>query len=184
MAHSLSYSTSILDTFSILASFSPAGVIWDKYEKYAIPKIEDATLKIRGSLFYLKDLTPKQAEKELKSLDKINQHKARLAKLYFENLKDDFVLPIEQDDYRDVFHIFNIRHKKRDLLKSFLLEHDIKTEIHYPVAPHKQKALSFLGGMEFPLSEQIHNTTLSLPISYFHNENDIFRVVEVLNSFK
>ncbi|MEZ4929805.1 MAG: hypothetical protein R2777_07325, partial [Chitinophagales bacterium] len=71
MAHSLSYSTSILDTFSILASFSPAGVIWDKYEKYAIPKIEDATLKIRGSLFYLKDLTPKQAEKELKSLDKI-----------------------------------------------------------------------------------------------------------------
>jgi len=121
---------------------------------------------------------------KLKSLDKINQHKARLAKLYFENLKDDFVLPIEQDDYRDVFHIFNIRHKKRDLLKSFLLEHDIKTEIHYPVAPHKQKALSFLGGMEFPLSEQIHNTTLSLPISYFHNENDIFRVVEVLNSFK
>ncbi|MCA9750333.1 MAG: hypothetical protein KC414_14585 [Romboutsia sp.] len=105
MAHSLSYSTSILDTFSILASFSPAGVIWDKYEKYAIPKIEDATLKIRGSLFYLKDLTPKQAEKELKSLDKIilvlNKYKDMLYSIddkeyiHFKNVTIEFFNTID-----------------------------------------------------------------------------------------
>lgn len=71
MVHNLTYSTNILDTFSVLSSFNLAGSIWDKYEKYAIPKIEDATIKLRGSLFYIKDLTPKQAEKELKTLNQI-----------------------------------------------------------------------------------------------------------------
>ncbi|PCJ24518.1 MAG: hypothetical protein COA97_09200 [Flavobacteriales bacterium] len=71
MVHNLTYSTNILDTFSVLSSFSLAESIWDRYEKYAIPKIEDATIKLRGSLFYIKDLTPKQAEKELNSLNQI-----------------------------------------------------------------------------------------------------------------
>ena len=71
MVHHLTYSTNILDTFSVLSSFNFAESIWDKYEKYAIPKIQDATIKLRGSLFYIKDLTPKQAEKELKSLNQI-----------------------------------------------------------------------------------------------------------------
>jgi hypothetical protein len=71
MVHNLTYSTNILDTFSVLSSFSLAESIWDKYEKYAIPKIEDATIKLRGSLFYIKDLTQKQAEKELKTLNQI-----------------------------------------------------------------------------------------------------------------
>lgn len=71
MVHNLTYSTNILDTFSVLSSFNLAESIWDKYEKYAIPKIEDATVKLRGSLFYIKDLTPKQAEKELKTLNQI-----------------------------------------------------------------------------------------------------------------
>ena len=71
MIHNLTYSTDILDTFGVLSSFSFAETIWTKYEKYAIPKIEDATLKLRGALFYIKDLTSKQAQKELKSLDQI-----------------------------------------------------------------------------------------------------------------
>jgi hypothetical protein len=71
MLQNLTYSNNILDIFSVLSSFNMAESIWDKYEKYAIPKIEDATIKLRGSLFYTKDLTPKQAEKELKTLNRI-----------------------------------------------------------------------------------------------------------------
>jgi len=71
MIHHLTYSTNILDTLGVLSSFSYAETIWTEYENYAIPKIEDATLKLRGSLFYVKDLTSKQAQKELKSLDQI-----------------------------------------------------------------------------------------------------------------
>ena len=86
--------------------------------------------------------------------------------------------------YVYVHHIFNIRHKKRDDLKSYLVNHNIKTEIHYPVPPHQQKAMfGIFDNQHYPISEEIHNTTLSLPISYFHNQNDIEMIVDVMNKF-
>lgn len=121
---------------------------------------------------------------KLKSLDEINKHKRALASLYLNNLNGDFILPVQNDDFFDVYHIFNIRHKRRDELKEYLLKNGIKTDIHYPIAPHKQKALSFLSKMKFPISEEIHSTTLSLPISTCNNVGDITKVTEVLNSFK
>jgi dTDP-4-amino-4,6-dideoxygalactose transaminase len=98
-------------------------------------------------------------------------------------LRKDFILPVQDEDYYDVFHIFNIRHQKRDEIREYLKKNEIITEVHYPVPPHKQKALSFMSGKNFPLSEEIHSTTLSLPISSSHSENEILRVVEVLNNF-
>lgn len=120
---------------------------------------------------------------KLKSLDKINNHKRKLASIYLDELKEDFILPVVDDNFKDVYHIFNIRHPQRDKLRDYLLRQGIKTEIHYPVPPHKQKALSFLFNLEFPISEEIHQTTISLPVSTFHTKKDIFRVVEVLNKW-
>jgi len=121
---------------------------------------------------------------KLKKLDEINTHKRRLAAIYLETLKSDFIKPVVNKDYFDVYHIFNIRHPKRDELKDYLLKNDIKTEIHYPVAPHKQQAMKGVFGNEtYPISEQIHQTTLSLPISYFHTENEIRKVIEAMNKF-
>lgn len=121
---------------------------------------------------------------KLKKLDRINTHKRNLASLYLNELKSDFIKPVVDSDYFDVYHIFNIRHQKRDALKAYLLENQIKTEIHYPVSPSRQKALNgLLDNYDFPISEEIHRTTLSLPISYFHTEEDVSRVVEVMNKF-
>lgn len=121
---------------------------------------------------------------KLRKLDEINSHKNKLAKIYFENLKDDFIKPVQHPDYYDVFHIFNVRHEKRDNLKEFLSKNNIKTEIHYPVSPNKQKATEgFFTNQPCPISEKIHQTTLSLPISYFHQESDISRVVDIMNKF-
>jgi dTDP-4-amino-4,6-dideoxygalactose transaminase len=121
---------------------------------------------------------------KLKSLDKINEHKRNLAQLYLNGIKNDFIKPQIHPDFYDVYHIFNIRHPKRDALKEHLLNHGIKTEIHYPVAPNNQEALKeVFKGEQFPISEEIHQTTLSLPISYFHTTNDVERVIEVLNKF-
>jgi dTDP-4-amino-4,6-dideoxygalactose transaminase len=121
---------------------------------------------------------------KLRALDSINFHKRALAQSYFDNINSDFVLPSRQDECFDVFHIFNIRHNKRDELRAFLLERDIKTEIHYPVAPHHQKAMSRILSGSYPISEQIHSTTLSLPISYFHIADDVLKVCDALNDFK
>jgi len=121
---------------------------------------------------------------KLAALDKINSHKQKLAALYEKNLKSDFIKPVIEKDYVDVFHIYNVRHPKRDALKEYLLKKDIKTEIHYPVAPHHQKAMAgVLDKRSYPISEEIHATTLSLPVSYMHTEQDIMSVIEVMNAF-
>jgi dTDP-4-amino-4,6-dideoxygalactose transaminase len=121
---------------------------------------------------------------KLKYLDKINEHKRKLASIYQNELKADFIKPqVTQDNY-DVYHIYNIRHPKRDALKDHLLKNDIKTEIHYPVSPVKQLAMKNIIDKQItPISEEIHNTTLSLPISFYHTESEIHKVIEVLNKF-
>ncbi|GAB3431484.1 DegT/DnrJ/EryC1/StrS family aminotransferase [Niabella aquatica] len=122
---------------------------------------------------------------KLNYLNDINEHKRKLADIYFENLDSRYILPYRHEDYFNVYHIFNIRHKERDRLKDFLAANGIGTEIHYPEPPHYQKALrSVLKGQRFPVSEEIHKTTLSLPCSYAHSPQDIYRVVEVLNRFE
>lgn len=119
---------------------------------------------------------------KLKSLDTINTHKINLANIYKTNLKSEFIMPQQNDNMVHVYHIFNIRNQKRDYIKLELLKKDIQTEIHYPLPPHKQKAYTKLISGHYPISEIIHDTTLSLPISTAHNEDDIIRVVEVLNA--
>lgn len=117
-------------------------------------------------------------------LNQISEHKNKLANLYFKNLNGNFILPAKHPDYYDVYHIFNIRHTHRDKLKSYLEQNGIETAIHYPVAPHQQNAMKHLfEGQRYPISEEIHQTTLSLPCSYFHTEDDVWRVINALNNF-
>ena len=121
---------------------------------------------------------------KLQYLDQINDHKRKIAELYNNNLKNDFIKPVQNNDYLDVFHIYNIRHPRRDDLRDFLLKNGIKTEIHYPVSPSMQNAISHLfKGQNFPISEEIHKTTLSLPISYGHTDSDIYQVIEIINKY-
>jgi len=120
---------------------------------------------------------------KLKHLDIINEHKRALAKLYFKGVDRKYILPAEHPDFFDVYHIFNVRHARRDELKNFLFERGIKTEIHYPVPPHQQKAFSEMNSLKFPVSEEIHHTTLSLPVSYFHTEDDVLFIINNLNEF-
>lgn len=122
---------------------------------------------------------------KLKKLDEINNHKRKLAAIYMKKIKEDFIKPVVQNDYYDIYHIFNIRHSQRDKLKKYLLNQGIKTEIHYPVPPHKQKALyNLLGNNSYPISEVVHASTLSLPISYGHTQKNICEVAEKINGFK
>ena len=122
--------------------------------------------------------------RKLTRLNDINSHKRKLAALYQNGLKKDFILPHDDENYFDVFHIYNVRHKKRDVLKEYLLKHEIRTEIHYPVAPVKQRAMKgIIDHFETPIAEEIHQTTLSLPISFFHTDENILRVIDVMNQF-
>ncbi len=122
--------------------------------------------------------------KKLPMLDAMNTHKRTLAQVYFDAIDQRFIKPSLQIENYDVFHIFNIRCTKRDELKAFLLKKGIKTEIHYPIPPHKQEGYKrILKGKNFPLSEEIHRTTLSLPIARFHTVDDVNYIAGCINGF-
>ncbi len=121
---------------------------------------------------------------KLAHLDRINGHKRGLARIYLEGLKDDFVRPVVDEEHTDVFHIFAVRHEKRDRLKEYLMKNGIHTEIHYPVPAYRQENLrETLGAGTYPISDEIHNTVLSLPIAFFHTPAQVSEVVEIMNRF-
>lgn len=122
---------------------------------------------------------------KLKALDRMNEHRNRLASLYHKNLNANYIRPVKEKDFFDVFHIYNVRHPNRDQLQKYLQDKGIGTVIHYPVPPHRQKAMSGRWtGQDFPIAEEIHATTLSLPCSFCHKEEEILEVIAALNNFQ
>ena len=116
-------------------------------------------------------------------LERMNEHKRQLAKLYFEHLPTGLKLPRLRDDEWDVFHIFGVRHPERDRLRSWLLEQGIKTEVHYPIAPHRQKAMLGILSGDWPVADELHATELSLPISVGHTPEDVLAVCAAISAF-
>lgn len=121
---------------------------------------------------------------KLPFLNKINEHKNKLAGMYNALLTDNVIKPKQAINNYHTYHIYNIRTTERDALKSYLLQNGIHTEIHYPVSPNKQEAYHHLfTEYNCPLSEEIHRTTLSLPISYANTEKEINRVIKTINNY-
>lgn len=121
---------------------------------------------------------------KLRHLDEMIQHKRAMADIYFNNLPTWLKLPCRRDDEYDVFHIFGVRCQRRDELRALLLEHGIKTEVHYPIPPHRQEAMRGILSGDWPISTELHDTELSMPISVGHTSRDIQFVCEVLASLK
>jgi dTDP-4-amino-4,6-dideoxygalactose transaminase len=118
---------------------------------------------------------------KLRHLDGVTQHKRAMAEIYFRDLPGWLNQPRRRDDEYDVFHIFGVRHARRDELRAWLLENGVKTEVHYPIPPHKQKAMQGILSGDWPIAEELHATELSLPISVGHTEEDIHAICGVLN---
>jgi dTDP-4-amino-4,6-dideoxygalactose transaminase len=95
------------------------------------------------------------------------------------------IVATEALDRRHVYHIFSIFHAERDRLQAHLTESGIQTGLHYPLPVHLQKAYSHLGGKpgDFPVSERVAKTQLSLPIYPELSDSDVARVVDAIKSF-
>lgn len=120
---------------------------------------------------------------KLRYLDRFIAHKRELASIYFLRLGNSVILPSCANDEFDVHHIFPIRHEMRNNLRTHLLKHGVKTEIHYPIPPHLQQAMRGILFGEYPISDEIHRTELSLPISYGHSTKEIEKVCELIIEF-
>jgi len=121
---------------------------------------------------------------KLRHLDAMTQHKRALAEIYFTQLPAWLHLPRRRADEYDVFHIFGVRHPKRDQLRAWLLSQNIKTEIHYPIPSYQQKAMRGILHGSWPIADELHQTELSLPISVGHTPEEIQRVCEAIQQFQ
>jgi dTDP-4-amino-4,6-dideoxygalactose transaminase len=124
-------------------------------------------------------------------LDTDNLRRREIAGYFCENIKGkDIILPCQSTQHSQsstishVFHLFVIRHAKRDILQNYLAENGIQTVIHYPIPPHRQLAYKEWRDLKCQITEKIHNEVLSLPISPVMSDEEVKRVVEVLNQFK
>lgn len=121
---------------------------------------------------------------KLRYLNEDNARRQEVAKYYIEHIKNTaIVLPKVENWSSNVFHIFPIRCEKRDKLQKYLADNDVQTIIHYPIPPHKQECYKEWNQLSFPISEQIHNEELSLPISSVITIDELKRVVDLINKF-
>ena len=121
---------------------------------------------------------------KLRHMDVMTQHKRALAEIYFDNLPAWLKLPRRCEDEYDVFHIFGVRLLRRDELRTWLMEKGVKTEIHYPIPPHRQNAMQGILSCSYPIAAELHETELSLPISVGHTTEDIVRICNAMVGFE
>ena len=93
------------------------------------------------------------------------------------------MLPFWDYSANHVFHLFVVRTANRIQLQNYLTENGIETMIHYPIPPHKQKALASWNSLSFPVTEKIHQEVLSIPISPVMTEAEISKVIQILNQY-
>ena len=93
-------------------------------------------------------------------------------------------LPKWKNIEEHAFHLFVIQTEDRDKLQEYLRKNEIQSLIHYPIPPHKQLAYESLSGYQLPITEDIHNTILSLPMSSVLEQDEIDKVITVVNSYK
>lgn len=120
-------------------------------------------------------------------LDEWNNRRRKIANKYLNELAEltNLDLPTSPDGIESNWHIFTILHKQRNALKKYLLEKGIETMIHYPTPPHLSKAYRHLRWKKgsFPITENIANNILSLPMHAQLSEEKVNYVIKSIILF-
>jgi dTDP-4-amino-4,6-dideoxygalactose transaminase len=121
---------------------------------------------------------------KLKYLDKETNYRQNVASVYLSEIKNTkVILPNVAEAHTHVWHLFPVRVKDRQHFQQYLTDKQIETVIHYPLPPHKQPAYKELSNMHFPISEQVHNEIISLPISPIIPESEMKYIIETVNNY-
>ena len=123
---------------------------------------------------------------KLKHLQKWTVERRRVAHRYHELLKDmPLQLPREADYAQGAWHLYVVRHPRRDDLKKYLDANGVGCALHYPLPLHLQKCYANLGHKpgDFPVAEKAARECLSLPIYPELTEAQIRRVAEAIKNF-
>lgn len=123
---------------------------------------------------------------KLKYLVVDNAHRKAIAKMYYDGINNRLIeLPDLLPDDQNVYHLFPILvgEEKRNALHDFLEQNGVGTVIHYPIPPHKQECYKDWNEVMLPVTEQIANQELSIPIGPYIQGDDVNAIISLINSF-
>lgn len=122
---------------------------------------------------------------KLNYLDNENLARNAVANAYLAGINNPFVtLPKKVCyDSTHVWHLFVVKVTDRNHFQAYLLDKGIQTVIHYPIPPHKQVAYTSLSTLHLPITEMIHETVLSLPLSPLMEKDEIETVINAVNEY-
>lgn len=121
---------------------------------------------------------------KLKHLDTDNLRRQEIAKRYLSEVNNPKIkLPFYDGSSNHVFHLFVVLVDNRQEFINYLKVNKIESSIHYPTAPHQQKALYRFNSLKFPLTEKIHETCVSLPISPVMTQEEVDQVITTINNY-
>ena len=134
---------------------------------------------------------------KLRHLDDDLKARQAIANYYYDHINNPLVtLPKRLPDSENVYHLFPILVKgdgqlamgdRRDALQAYLAENGVGTVIHYPIAPHKQECYANevwnTPQLSLPITEEIADCELSLPISPIMTLEEAAEVVRLVNGF-
>lgn len=126
---------------------------------------------------------------KLRHLDAATDVRREIAQKYAREISHpDFVHPISgtvsNDDLEyHAFHLYVLRVKSRPDLMKHLDDNNIQTMIHYPIPPHKQQSFQNRFPERYPLTEEIHNSVVSLPLGEHLSQSDVATIIGVLNAY-
>ena len=121
---------------------------------------------VHGLNSRLDEINSKILDFKLNKIDNFISRRRFIAKLYDKELKNtNLILPTKNKDKFDVYHLYTVFHKKRDLIVKKLLQQKIKTRVIYPFPVHKMKGYSvFFKKDKHKISEIASKGIFSLPL--------------------
>jgi dTDP-4-amino-4,6-dideoxygalactose transaminase len=122
---------------------------------------------------------------KLKYLEQDNKKRQDIAKLYCKNIKNDSILLPQlniKNEKDNVWHLFVIMVRSRDITQEYLAQHGIQTLIHYPLPAYKQECYKEFNQLNFEC-DYVHEEILSIPISPVMTKDEANHVIKYLNAF-
>ena len=118
---------------------------------------------------------------KLRHLDTDNARRQKIAACYLDKVKHpEITLPTPSES---AYHIVPILTTRRNELQQYLANNGVQTAIHYPIPPHQQRCYAAWNHLSLPVTEQIHRQELSLPCHPAMTQDEVNRVVTLLNRF-
>jgi len=121
---------------------------------------------------------------KLKGLDNENKRRQEVATQYLNGIiNEKIILPFYDTTKNHIFHAFVVQVNERKKFTEYLTNNGVGWLIHYPIAPHKQNAFTKYSELNLPITESIHNTVVSIPMSPVITDAEVKKVIETLNAY-